>query len=201
MINLSEVNFSRYIPSKKIILGIIAAIIIGEVIWAGWTLLKPSVAPKVVSKASSSKQAGKASIVLQAAKSNIKVGEKVAVTATIASDKPAAGMDLVVSFDPNLLSVENKSLPVTTTTLLDDYPFNQLDEGGKISVSGISSSDTGKVLNGILGTITFVAKAPGKTKVTVDFTKGSTVDSNVTDAKTAKDLLNEVKNVELNITQ
>lgn len=198
--NLSEI-VSKI--NKKVVLGVIATLVIGELVWAGWSLTRS----KFQSNNSSQEvvnapQSKKPSISLMASETNLKVGDKVTVTATIYSPKATDGVDLVINFDPRLLQVESSASvgPVTPSTLYSDYPANQLDDQkGEIFMSGISSKPGGVTPNGVLGTMVFVAKAPGKAKISLGFKKGNTTDSNITEAKTAQDILEVVNNVELNI--
>lgn len=176
-----------------IIIGIVVAV---EIIWAVKSLNKniplPVVAdpPKVASIQN-------ASIILTVPKTTYKVGEKIPVSINIDSTKATDGTDVILTYNPSLLKV---TVPVAVGTIYDDYPLNSVDEKtGKVSISGISSTPDGKIVQGVFGTATFIAKALGKTIISVDFTKGSTTDSNVTETKSAKDLLGKVGNVEVEI--
>ncbi|MFH0937269.1 MAG: cohesin domain-containing protein [Candidatus Daviesbacteria bacterium] len=190
--------------NKKIIIGIIAVAVIAEGIWAYRVLLGNQPAPGVsLPTTPAVKIIPTASVTLEAPKTVMKVGEKILVTINISSPKVTDGTDLIIKYDSSLISVvpDKSGSPVAVASIYSDYPINSLDEKlGQISVSGISSQQGGVKPEGIFGTITFKAQKAGQAKVSLDFTKGSTIDSNVIEAKTAQDILGTVKNVELNIT-
>ena len=182
----------------------LGAVIILEIIWAGFTLFKPatinvatqsSVVPTVKQQLSE--------ISLQTPKNQIKVGEKFTVSINISSSKKSDGADLIIKYDPQLLSVETTGLnkiPVIVGTIYSDYPSNNLDEKvGRITVSGITEQRNGVSTNGLFGSLVFRSKAKGRSKVTLDFTPGSTVDSNIIESGTGKDVLEKVNNLEVNI--
>lgn len=130
----------------------------------------------------------------------VKVGEKITVGVSLLSNKSVDGFDVIVSYDPALLSVEatGSAKPFLAGSLFNDYPQNLLDKDlGKITVSGISNQPV--TPNGFLGSVIFIAKAPGLAKISLDFTPLSTTDTNVTETKTGNDILDKVENVELNI--
>lgn len=134
---------------------------------------------------------------------SVKVGDKFSVSINIASQKPTDGADIILLYDPKLLSVVKNGSddpPVITGSLYSDYPLNSVDErSGKISVSGITSSAGGLTPKGTFGTVAFQAKSAGKAEIYLEFKLGSTVDTNVIESKTAKDILDEVSGLSLEI--
>lgn len=137
-------------------------------------------------------------IILSASKPAVKVGESFAVSINISSRKPSDGTDIILLYDPNLLSVESTSgKPVSVGSIYPEYPINSDDKKGRIVVSGISSSPEGIIASGLFGTVTFKAKTAGKTIIKLDFTKGSTTDSNVTESGTSSDILEAVQNADV----
>lgn len=189
--------------SIKNIVIVLSTIIIVEVVWAGLSLTKTTPKnPPVSVPVSNTTPNSTNSISLQADKIPTKVGEKVNVSINISSDKKTAGADLIINYDPKLLSVEvvGSSAPVAKGNIYSDFPLNKVDTKlGKITVSGITDKSGGTIAQGLFGTIVFTAKAPGVAKVFLDFTKGSTADSNITDASSNQDILEKVTDVELNI--
>lgn len=198
---------------KKFIFLVVGIILLVEAIWA-WqslglnitqikALILRSNVPSTANAPVVSPKNQITSIILSAPKKNIKVGEEVVVAINLSSEKYTDGTDLVISYNPKLLSVilnKQTQSPVSVGSLYNEYPLNELDEKeGKITVSGISSSSTGTLAKGVFGAITFQAKAPGTAKIALDYTPGSTIDSNVIENKTAKDVLNKVEDLELNI--
>ena len=74
-----------------------------------------------------------------------------------------------------------------------------MDPTGKITVAGITQAQGGVLANGLFGTVVFQAKAAGQAKISLDYTPGSTIDSNVTESETVEDVLDKVENLEINI--
>ncbi|MDO8638037.1 MAG: cohesin domain-containing protein [Candidatus Daviesbacteria bacterium] len=171
---------------------IVGVVVVAEIIWVFKTLggnVPVTVNVPVVTQ--------NAFIILTTPKTTFKVGEKIPVSINIDSGKATDGSDIIITYDPNLIIV---NAPTEVGKIYEDYPLNTFDNKvGKISVSGITSAITGKVAKGLFGTVTFEAKAPGKAKISVDFTKNSTIDSNIIENKTSKDLLGRVGNVEVEI--
>ncbi|MBI4037396.1 hypothetical protein HY385_03155 [Candidatus Daviesbacteria bacterium] len=200
------VNLSGFKLSKKVILALVVVALVGEGIWAYQTLSKKSAVSggqtPVPSTTSSTKP--KTTLLLQSSQNTIKIGDKLTVAVNIAADKATDGVDIIILYDPKLLTVvpvEGTKNAMMVGSIYSDYPINAVDGvKGKITVSGITTQVGGVVPRGTFGSITFTAKAAGQAKISLDFTKGSTVDSNVIETKTAKDLLEEIRNTEVNIT-
>lgn len=184
----------KYLTARNIfiVFGVIIAL---EVIWAGWSLLKPTIpssVPADVTKTSPQK----VSITLSSAKAEYKLGEQFEVDINIYSPKYVDGADLIITYDPKMLTAQ----PATPGTIFSDYPQNTVDASlGRISISGITKQTGGVVPNGEFGKLTFVAKAAGTTKIAFDFTPGQTVETNVVESATDKDILESVNQLELTI--
>lgn len=175
---------------------IVLGIIIGlEVIWAGWFLIqsnqnasKPVVSTQVVIQPTS--------IILTSERNEYRVGDEIIVSISISSPKKVDGADLIVNFDPKVLTAKEATLG----TIFSDYPQNKVDANlGRVSVSGITSQAGGIIPQGEFGKLNFVAKAAGKARIYFDFTPGQTGDTNVSETATSKDILEEVNELELNI--
>lgn len=201
MLQFIYMNLSSLLANKKIIFAFIGIVLLAELIWAGFTLKGGTVQNGTLTK--SGQSAASSTLSLNASKTSLKVGETVTVSINVSSAVAIDGLDVILSFDPKQLSVvtgANKSA-VALGTLFSDYPINQVDEGtGRVTVSGITSQAGGVVAKGTVGTVTFTAKVPGIAKIALDFTPGSTTDSNVIETKSAKDVLGSVKNLEVKIT-
>lgn len=193
-------NLSNILANKKIIFGLVGVVLLVELVWAGLILKEGKTAGS--SAAEPGKSGASSTLSLNASKDSLRVGETVTVSIDVSSKVATDGLDIIMLYDPKLLSVvtgADKSA-VTLGTIYNDYPLNQVDEkAGRIAVSGITSKAGGVVAKGVLGTVMFTAKAPGKAKIAFDFTLGSTTDSNVIETKTAKDVLGSVTNLEVNI--
>lgn len=109
------------------------------------------------------------------------------------------GADALLTYEPNKLST-SLSL-ITTGSLFADFPGTTVDDKkGSIRISGIGASDTAEAKKGTFATINFKVKADaplGSTNVNFDFDPKAptkTVDSNILETKTAKDILTGVTN-------
>ncbi|MBI2018621.1 hypothetical protein HYS96_02835 [Candidatus Daviesbacteria bacterium] len=182
--------------NKKNILILLGAVIVVEVLWAGWTLYQTNrqivqTVPPVATKPQPTQ------IELRTDKTSVKVGEKFTVSINMLSDKSTDGADLIINYDPKLLLAE----PLTLGTLYNEYPKNTIDaRAGKITVSGISTATDGIKPNGLFGSMVFTAKGQGQSSISLEFTPGSTVDTNIIEQGTGKDILEKVKNVEVTIS-
>lgn len=205
--NLSELKFkiiSFFGNIKPVYLFvIIGVIIILQVIWAYRTLNVSNSVSNPVSKNVQPIQPKALNIIsLGVPKSEFKIGEKIPVTVNIKSNKNTAGADLIIKYDPNLLTVVTNSgnIPMITGTIYDDYPVNKIDgKIGLITVSGITNNMNGVIPKGVFGTIIFQTKAVGTARVFFDFTKSATNDTNIIENQTASDVLEEVSNLDLKI--
>lgn len=202
-IKLKIVSFFKKINVVYLII-LIVLVIIFEVVWAYKTLNGlGSSAVKLSGNVQTPVKTPLNVISLNSAKNNYKIGEKIPITVDITSNKNIAGADLIIKYDPNLLTVMTNSdkTPVSVGTLFTDYPVNTVDEKiGMITISGITNKTTGLVPKGVFGTITFQGKAVGSPKVFLEFMKGLTNDTNLIENQSAQDVLEEVKNLDLRIT-
>lgn len=194
----------KFLNRRNIFIAL-GVVIVLEIIWAGWTLLgwgqsiKPQ--PPVRRPPDATTQAKPTKVSLEADRDNLKVDEKVTISIKLSSSKKTDGTDLIILYDPKLLSVEAAaSPPVTVGTIYSDYPKNEVDnKEGRITVSGITGVSGGVLPDGLFGSFIFKALVPGTAKVSLDFKKGNTGDSNVVESGTGQDVLESVTNLELNI--
>lgn len=177
-----------------IVLGVIIAL---EVAWAGWTLFKGTSPTPQVSRQEVFVTGPKSTeVTLTSDRTSLKVGEKANVSINLSSSSQTDGVDLIIIYDPKFLSAK----PVILGKVYSDYPQNVLDDkAGRIIVSGITSQVGGVLANGLFGSVEFTAKAAGVAKISLDFTPGTTGDSNITESGTGKDVLEKVNSLELNI--
>ncbi|MBI4035998.1 hypothetical protein HY383_03535 [Candidatus Daviesbacteria bacterium] len=138
-------------------------------------------------------------ISLNTTKTSLRVGEVVPVTVVVdTGEKAVSGADLIVRFDLKVL--EASGTAIIKGKIFDEYPLASVDvKNGLISISGISSLNKSFKGSGQFALINFKAKIPGKTSLTVDFKKGSTTASNLVEAATSKNILEQVDNLELEI--
>lgn len=188
---------------------IILAIFIILVLLGGgfiiWNLNKPktkeSAAGSILKQTANTNQASNtpAVIILSSSSPTIKVGETVTVSINISSRKPSDGTDIVMLYNPSILEVVANApdKPVALGTIYQEYPVNSDDKKGKITVSGINLLPEGNIASGIFGTVKFKALRNGKANISLDFTKGSTIDTNVIETGSSNDLLEAVQNAEI----
>jgi len=202
--NLNSTNQNNWqrLINKKNILILLGAVVAAELLWAGWTIFQTNkqisqTAPPVAT------QPQPTTIELQSNKTSVKVGEQLTVSINLISDKLTDGVDLIINYDPNLLSVETSGeadASVILGSLYNEYPINTLDSKlGKITVSGISTGTDGIKPNGLFGSIIFTAKAPGQSVISLEFEEDSTADTNIIEKGTGEDILEKVNSLEINI--
>lgn len=200
MENQPDIKPVKNLPVIKIIFAILAVIVVGELIWAGMTLVSKSrVQNPVLDAITQNTQPAvqqPAKIALQANKQSLKTGETVTVNILVdTGGRNTDGIDVILNFDPKTLSADK----VTTGTIYPNYPVNSVDPAGKVSLSGITSVDKSFSGTGVLGTVTFKAVSLGKTTVALNFSLGNTTDTNIIESKTTKDVLTKVDNLTLQI--
>ncbi len=191
--------------TRKNIFIILGLVILVEVLWALGTLIRPTPTPQTPTTTAPAVKLKPTTVNLQAAKTSLKVGEKITVSMNISSDKKTDGTDLVITYDPKLLSVETVGTtkqPVIAGVIYSDYPLNSLNQAtGRISVSGITDTPGGVLADGLFGSVVFVGKTAGSAQISLEFSPGSTADSNVTESGSGKDVLEKVESLEVSISQ
>lgn len=193
-----------------VVLGVAILIIVVELIWAAVNIgrggLIKSAYNNLAGSASPSPvpEQKMGSVILSAPKSVLKVGEKVTVSVSIDSNNiPTDGTDLVILYDPKILSVETvgaQQKPLVVNNIYSEYPSNAVEpKEGIISVSGITSNKSGAFVKGIFGSMIFKAISPGKAAVSIKFEPDSTTDSSIIETKTGRDILGKVENLNLEV--
>lgn len=188
-------NLKNFFSGHKIVFAILGVVLLAEVIYAAKILIFSTPPPPPARKTGIQQTAGKIS--LTTPKTNYKVNEIVPVSVIIdTGGRTVDGVDLVVRFDPKVLEATPGGL--VKSGIFDEYPLVALDKKtGLISISGVSSLSKGYTGIGQFATLNLRAKFSGKTALTIDFNKGSTTDSNLTEVGTSRDLLEVVGNLEL----
>jgi hypothetical protein len=129
------------------------------------------------------------------------VGETIPVLVNlITGNHSSNGVDIVLKYDPKLLTVDEKT-GFSAGKIFVEYPGLKINNSeGTIEVSGISSPNSGDFKGvGEFAVITFTAKSVGTAKLSLDFAKGSTIDTNIIDNQTGEDVLSSVGNLDLTI--
>lgn len=197
-------NIFPGVPSSlpKIIFVILILIIVAELIWGVWYILKPN--PSYIAEASKIEiipPEPEADIELVSSTKEVKPGDTLPVDIQIyAAGTNTYGADLVVKYDPSILSLQGTpNLIFTKGELYSDYLGQESEtERGIFRVSGISNVYSGVETDDIFGTLNFKAVKSGLTNISIEFSDGSTDDSNVIDDQ-GQDVLNSVTNLDINV--
>lgn len=188
-------NQPKKFSVPKIIFIILGVALVAEVIYAGWSLFPKSAGSPL--PVTSNVEQSVARISLTASKQSFQLGEIIPVLVTIDSgSKTISGVDLIVQYDPAILEVAKEDL--TPGQIMDEYPLRSVDqEQGLISISGISNLGNSFSGVGEFATINLRAKSAGETTLTIKFEKDTTVASNLVEASTSGNILEEVDNLDL----
>jgi hypothetical protein len=138
--------------------------------------------------------------VLDADKNSYKVGETIPVKVRVITNGRATdSTDLILKYDPKVL--ETTASAIMEGKIYKQNAIKDVDsKAGEVRISAITPPNTeGFVGIGELATINFKAIAQGNTKLAIDFTKGSTTDSNIVETGIAIDILDEIYNLDLAI--
>lgn len=200
--NSQEQQPKKFPIPPKIIFIILGAVVLIEVIFTIKALIAPlpgSTPPANQAAAPSAVGAKAGKISLVASKPVFRVGETVPVSVIVdTGGSKLAGADVLVSFDPKML--EATAAGLIKKKMFDEYPLLSVDqEKGLVSISGIKSSKAGFAGTGQFALINFTAKTAGKASLAVGFKKGSTTQSNLIEANTAKNILEQVGNLAITI--
>lgn len=140
-------------------------------------------------------QSNKGRITLVSDKKDVKSGDTISVSVEVNSPQLTSGVDVVAKFDSTLLSAIDGD--IHQGTIFPLYPLLKL-ESGVVRISGIATpGSVGFSGKDIFAVVNFKALKSGVAKLTLDFTPGSTADSNIVGAESGKDLLEEVGNLEV----
>ena len=188
------------INTKKVIYLVIALVVLAELVWAVYSLTKP--APKKAVETVVSEEKKLRAKLKFTGPSTASQGAIFKVDVVLSSTQPTGGVDLITSYDPKILELQPSTQgALTMGKIYQEYPVNKVDEtAGMITVTGLTSpSSKGFAGEGVLSTMTFKAKSKGLTKVSLDFTKGSTTDTNIAEYGSGVDMLDEVSNYTVSI--
>ena len=196
-LNNQQEKAKKFVFSPKIIFVILGIILLAEIVYAVRVLTTPTSIPLPVAKTDIQKAVGKIS--LNTPKTNFSIKEAVPVSVMVdTGGYTISGVDLIVHFDPKILEATSGAL--VKGKIFDEYPLVSLDaKNGLISISGISGVQSGFKGSGQFATINLRTKSLGKTSLIIDFQKGSTTDSNLVEATTSKDILEQAGSINLEV--
>lgn len=192
---ITEPAQNIFVQSKKwqifkIVFLLLVFIVAAEIIWAARTLFTP------VSKiqVNEIEPLSAARIILDSDKYEFQKGDTVGVKVKIATGgRQVDSIDLVLHFDPKILEAKTEAA-FSKGQIFKDYPFVDIaKENGIIRVSALTPpNQNGFIGIGYFGTLNFKAVGTGQSMVSIEFKKGATVDSNVIETGTTKDILENV---------
>lgn len=181
----------KKILQPKIIFPLLAVLLILEAVFILGNNFKNPVSQKA-----SNQPSLQTSFNLLGPQSTVRVGQNFEVKAMLITGRPSSGADLVLKYDPNAL--EASSSAVSSGKIFADYPLSLVDQkNGVIRVSGVSQKGDYFNGTGLFAIIRFTAKRSGETKLSLEFKKGETKDSNVLDSQTVTDTLENVQDLNL----
>lgn len=173
----------------KIIFGILAIVIIIELIFLVQTLLSP---PQV--RVAALQPLGEGQIVLTSDKTGVPVGDEFKVNIKISTGGHSSlGADLILNYDPKRV----EAIKINKGQIYQEYPTEEIvAKDGIIRISGITTGDFSGMGN--FAQVEFKGKLKGQTSITAEFKPGLTTDSNIIDTQT-KDILGAVYNLDLTV--
>lgn len=178
-----------------------AAIVLAMLTIAGCT------APQQMPLVDESGQAGmmyEASLALSPASGTIRVGESVTADVVLTSATALSAVDVVVGFDPELMSVTDANsdaagTQIETTRVFEQYPLNEVVDGQ--IMLGAGSLQAVPAGTHVIARVSFTATRAGTANVTFDFENGSTTDSDVFTDIGTEDALARVTGATFTITE
>ncbi len=196
----SSKNFKEFVIKNKVklILGVLALVIILELIFGSRMLFSPQELNVPATKVES---LSPAQIVLATSKNRFKVGEKVPVEIRVISGgQRTDSTDVILKYDPKLLSASGSAIKIGK--IYEDYPVAALDaKTGIIKISGANlTKNVGFAGIGTFATVEFTPLALGTANLSLEFNEGQTADSNVVLAGSSDDILGGVHNLNFEIS-
>jgi hypothetical protein len=175
-------------------IGLLIMVILAELIW-GFRLLNSPTSFSPTSQASQIVESVQPQLVAFTPKKQYELGENVPITIkVVTAGNPADGVDVILRYNPEKLEASNQNSFFTLGKIFPEYPVTEVDtKRGIIQISATSPLNSpGFAGVGNLVTLNFKAKALGDTKVTFDFEKNSTAETNLVFANTNRDMLETI---------
>lgn len=200
----SKKSFSEWLKKNlgKIIIGLLAILVVMGIIFGRTTLFSPSRSGNLNLLAPRVNGLTDASLNLVADKESYKAGDQVVINVKLfTGGYTTDSTDLVVKYDPAFLTPVDGGFAIAGD-IYSEYPALQVDkEQGQIGISGITvPGKTSFNGVGIFAKLYFTALKDGQSKVSVDFEKGATADSNVVLSGSTQDLLGIADNADILIS-
>jgi len=168
---------------------ILAILLLLEILWAGWYLLRPRAMPRV-SAPPPKEQAETVFLSLSPPESEFFAGQEAEISIALsAGPKKVIGSDAVLAFDESKLEVTD----IIPGDIFSIYPLKEVRDG-KIFISGVLEPGETFSGYGILAKLKLRGLATGAARLNFDFIPEHTDDSNVAQEGGKKDLLEKVVN-------
>ena len=187
----------------KIVVVFLVLAVAVELISGGVTLFSPSKSGNLSLLPPKINNLQDASLSLIADKTSYKKGDTVTLDVKLfTGGYTTDSTDLVVKYDPSFLEPNSKTF-AQQGQVYSEYPALQVDkEKGLIGISGITvPGNSGFSGVGSFAKLNFTAVQDGQTQVTIDFQAGQTADSNVVLSGSSKDILGNVANADIVISE
>lgn len=138
----------------------------------------------------------KVSLFLSTPKRSYKVNKTIPVVVKISTlDYEVAGTDVVLNYDPQRLQFQKIE---SSNSVFKNFPPHFTSEG-KIRFSALADPQEKFKGSGEVATILFQTIKKGRSNISFDFTSGSTTDTNIALYGEAKDILENVNNLKVEI--
>lgn len=190
---------------KRLPILLVAALIIIVLLEAGWFLNTFFTQKQTTQKQAEAEISNLSTpqLVATTAKKSFSIGEEVPITIKVVTGgNPTDSVDILVKYDPTLLEASGPNF-VEIGRIYPEYPVANFDNTrGVVQVSGTNLSGEQSFSGiGTFATLNFKAKKAGPATIALDFQANSTSDSNLVLAGTAKDILAQVTNTDIMITE
>lgn len=197
--------------NSKILLVGLAIIIVLESIWAiSYIKSSQTIKLPIVTKLSQKPKEKIASLTLKPQTVQTSIGQsfEISIVADM-SNRTVNGIDAVIKYDGQMLELTDNSdelpgIQAVTGDLFQTLLVNSADPvEGKITLTGSRISTTQEPIKGTgtFARITFSPKQAGNTVVEILFDPDKTNLSNITEAKTSKNILTHTSNAQITIAQ
>ncbi|MBI2022012.1 hypothetical protein HYS93_04020 [Candidatus Daviesbacteria bacterium] len=186
--------------TPKVIFVLLGLIILIEVVYGFKTLTSPRLGGR---SALSLDPISSARLVLNSDEKVYKVGSVIPVEVRLSTaGHTIIASDVEIKYDPSILEATGSAF-FNQGDVFDEFPNIEVDQQqGIVRFSALSINNlSGFNGTGELATLNLRSKKEGQTSLTVNFTPSSTIDSNVIEANTINDVLGQVFNLDLTISQ
>lgn len=139
------------------------------------------------------------SITLNPEKNTLNVGQTGSLTIDyFTGNKSIQGIDVVLKYDP--LALEFAPNFFSAGPVFTQYPITQISPLGTVRISAVATvSQIGFNGSGALGTIQFVAKKIGQTKIEIIYQADQTTETNLVELQSGQEILQLVKGAIIDI--